>query len=59
MAEWIDAMIFRWTRLIPRGSEKQLNPAVFGCGEDTIVAFDVVFRQRDTEELHRSIYVTA
>jgi hypothetical protein len=37
---------------------EQLNPAVFGCGEG-IAAFDVVFRQRDTEELHRSIYVAA
>ena len=38
---------------------EQLIPAIFGCGEGTIAALDVVFRQRDTEELHRSIYVAA
>jgi hypothetical protein len=38
---------------------EQLNPGIFGCGEGTIAALDVVFRQRDTEELHRSIYVAA
>lgn len=38
---------------------EQLKPAVFGCAEGTISAFDVEFRQPDTDELHRSIYVAA
>jgi len=36
---------------------EQLEPTVFGCAPGAVMAFDAAFRQPDTQELCRTVYV--